>query len=158
MLRYFLKDLEEDLNASEKKEFLKYKRESKNREVALMKLFNSFSILNEKLNLNAISLRDWKIDMDMLDNDIKIQNLLFFDTETSHLNGFISSIALILTDLEGNVLEKHYFELNPGVKQDPEAVKVHGLTDEYLSNKPFFHEIENKISEILSKNRFTCCS
>jgi len=151
MLAYFKKGIENTLDYHDKKDFLTLTCKNKNRDIALMKILNPYSILANCNNLRSISLYEWKVDMDLIEDSYKIEKLLFFDTETSHLNGFISSIAFVLTDLNGNIIEKKYIELNPGVKQSPEAVKVHGLTDEYLKNKKKFYQVVKEISDIFSK-------
>jgi len=150
-MTFFKLNAEDKLSSGELIDFIQLKKEFRSREVALMKLTVPFSNLAEKNNEKAISLFEWRQDIALIDPDIAVEKLLFFDTETSHLNGFISSIALILTDIDGNVLDKLYLEINPGVKQDKEAIEVHGLTDEYLSSKPSFSEVFEQIEKFINQ-------
>ena len=96
--------------------------------------------------LNIVEKGD-KVSLKELYEDMKIigevEKLLFLDTETSHLNGYAVSIALILTDIEGNVLEQDYFLVNPGVKIDPETIEIHKITDEMVSKEnPFSYYLD----------------
>lgn len=141
-----------NLNDEEAATYLKFLNEKKNREAALFNMreikFTKFEELD--YNYKLMSLYDWFQDLSLLDEEDKVEKFLFFDTETSHLNGFAASIALILTDSIGTIVSKEYFELNPQVIQDEEAIAVHGLTNEYLANKPKFFELEERITNILN--------
>ena len=70
---------------------------------------------------------------------------IVLDTETTGLdcsNGDkIVEIGVI--ELENHIQTGKYFHsyINPQRKSDPKAEKVHGLTQEFLSDKPLFHEI-----------------
>jgi len=98
----------------------------------------------------VLSLEDWFNDRSLIYEN-GVEKLLFFDTETAHLNGYAASIALILTDLEGTVIDELYLEINPGVKMDPEAIAIHKLTDEYLSDKPYFIDLEPQITTFINQ-------
>jgi DNA polymerase-3 subunit epsilon len=74
---------------------------------------------------------------------------IFLDTETTGLNAEggdrIIEIGCIEMDnrrLTGRTLH-HY--LNPQRSSHPDAVKVHGLTDEFLADKPLFHTIVDEL-------------
>ena len=75
---------------------------------------------------------------------------IVLDTETTGLdfsNGDrIVEIGVI--ELENHIQTGKYFHsyINPQRKSDPKAEKVHGLTEEFLSDKPLFHEIAKEIS------------
>jgi DNA polymerase-3 subunit epsilon len=59
---------------------------------------------------------------------------------------------MILTDIEGNVLETYYQEMNPGINDmDPESQKVHGLSLTQLKEKQQFSDLEKDITSFLNK-------
>ena len=80
---------------------------------------------------------------------------IVLDTETTGLdfsNGDrIVEIGVI--ELENHIQTGKYFHsyINPQRKSDPKAEKVHGLTQEFLSDKPLFHEIAEDFLEFISK-------
>lgn len=98
-----------------------------------------------------ISIKEWFEDIEMI-GEGSIENLLFFDTETSHMNGYACSFGFILTDIYGNIIEKEYIEINPGIKMDPEAVAVHGITDEMVSGSQRFVDIRERIEDLVNKS------
>ncbi|MBI5257232.1 MAG: DNA polymerase III subunit epsilon [Burkholderiales bacterium] len=70
---------------------------------------------------------------------------IFLDTETTGLNPEsgdriveIGCIEMVSRRLTG---EHRHFYLNPERKGNEEAIKVHGLTDEFLADKPKFVEV-----------------
>jgi DNA polymerase-3 subunit epsilon len=70
---------------------------------------------------------------------------IIFDTETTGLSPKeghkiieIGCVELVNRKLTGNNF--HYY-LNPHRELDPESIKIHGLTREFLSNKPSFQHI-----------------
>lgn len=74
---------------------------------------------------------------------------IFLDTETTGLsadNGDrLVEIGLIEMDgrrLTGN--NRHWY-LNPGRSSHPDALRVHGLTDEFLADKPKFAEVADEL-------------
>ncbi len=78
---------------------------------------------------------------------------LVLDTETTgldHENGDriveIGIIELHNHVRTGNQLQ---YYINPERKSDPKAEKIHGLTSEYLSNKPKFNEVAENIIEFI---------
>ena len=74
---------------------------------------------------------------------------IFLDTETTGLSPEsgdrvieIGCIEMVNRRLTGH--NRHYY-LNPGRSSSEEALKVHGLTDEFLSDKPKFAEIADEL-------------
>ena len=82
---------------------------------------------------------------------------LVLDTETTGLdcdNGDrIVEIGII--ELENHIQTGNYFHcyVNPERKSDPKAEKVHGLTQDFLSDKPFFYEIAGELIEFISDSK-----
>lgn len=79
---------------------------------------------------------------------------VFLDTETTGLSAEtgdriieIGCLEMVNRRLTGRNLH-HY--LNPERSSHPDAVKVHGLTDEFLADKPRFAEIAQELVEYLS--------
>ena len=78
---------------------------------------------------------------------------IFLDTETTGLspdNGDrvieIGCVELVARKLTGN--NKHFY-LNPGRASHEEALKVHGITDEFLKDKPKFGVIAGELLDYL---------
>jgi len=78
---------------------------------------------------------------------------IFLDTETTGLsadNGDrvieIGCVELINRKLTGN--NRHYY-LNPGRDSHEEALKVHGITSEFLKDKPKFEAIADDLLDYL---------
>jgi len=78
---------------------------------------------------------------------------IFFDTETTGLDADkgdriieIGCIEMVDRRLTGNTLHVY---LNPERSSHPDAVKVHGLTDEFLADKPRFAEVADRLLEFL---------
>ena len=78
---------------------------------------------------------------------------LVFDTETTGLNPRtgdriieIGAVELFNRRLTGNNL---HIYVNPGRDSDPGALAVHGLTTEFLSDKPKFAEIVDQLREYI---------
>jgi DNA polymerase-3 subunit epsilon len=74
---------------------------------------------------------------------------LFLDTETTGLSADsgdriieIGCIEMVNRRLTGNNL---HFYLNPERSSHPDAVRVHGLTDEFLADKPLFASIADEL-------------
>ena len=70
---------------------------------------------------------------------------IFIDTETTGLSVFaghrmveLAAVETIDGELTGR--QFHYY-LNPGRAIDPYAQKVHGLSVEFLANKPLFLDV-----------------
>jgi DNA polymerase-3 subunit epsilon len=80
--------------------------------------------------------------------------LVFLDTETtglSHESGDriveIGCVEMVNRRLTGR--SKH-FHVNPQRANSDEALKVHGLTDEFLADKPLFAAVVDELAEFLS--------
>jgi DNA polymerase-3 subunit epsilon len=78
---------------------------------------------------------------------------VFLDTETTGLSVEqgdriveIGCIEMVNRRLSGRTLH-HY--VNPGRSSHPDALKVHGLTDEFLAEKPSFAQIAAEIAEFI---------
>jgi DNA polymerase-3 subunit epsilon len=78
---------------------------------------------------------------------------IFLDTETTGLSAAdgdriieIGCIEMVNRRLTGRTLH-HY--VNPERSSHPDAVKVHGLTDEFLADKPVFAAIVDEVIEFL---------
>lgn len=76
---------------------------------------------------------------------------LILDTETTGLNPRtgdrlleIGCVELVNRRLTGNNL---HFYINPERDSDPGALAVHGLTTEFLSDKPKFAEVANELRD-----------
>jgi DNA polymerase-3 subunit epsilon len=79
---------------------------------------------------------------------------IFLDTETTGLSPEsgdrlveVGCIEMVSRRLTGN--HKHFY-LNPERKNNEEAVRVHGLTDEFLADKPVFAAIADELMEFLA--------
>jgi DNA polymerase-3 subunit epsilon len=78
---------------------------------------------------------------------------VFLDTETTGLSAEqgdriveIGCIEMVNRRLSGRTLH-HY--VNPGRPSHPDALKVHGLTDEFLADKPTFAQIATELVEFI---------
>jgi DNA polymerase-3 subunit epsilon len=79
---------------------------------------------------------------------------LVLDTETTGLNARtgdriieIGCVELVNRRLTGNNL---HFYVNPGRDSDPGALAVHGLTTEFLADKPRFAEVASELLEFVA--------
>jgi len=79
---------------------------------------------------------------------------VFLDTETTGLSPEsgdrvieIGCIEMVGRRLTGN--NKHFY-LNPERKNSEDAVRVHGLTDEFLADKPVFAAVAEELMEFLA--------
>ena len=79
---------------------------------------------------------------------------VFLDTETTGLNAEagdrvieIGCVEMLNRRLSGRNL---HFYLNPERPNHEEAVKVHGLTDEFLADKPLFAAVADELLEYLA--------
>jgi DNA polymerase III subunit epsilon len=78
---------------------------------------------------------------------------IFLDTETTGLSPEsgdriieIGCIEMVNRRLTQN--NKHFY-LNPQRPSSPEAVKIHGLTDDFLADKPLFASVAQELIEYL---------
>jgi len=74
---------------------------------------------------------------------------IFFDTETTGLSPEsgdriieIGCVEMVSRRLTGN--NKHFY-VNPERKNSEDAVKIHGLTDEFLADKPLFASVADEL-------------
>jgi DNA polymerase-3 subunit epsilon len=79
---------------------------------------------------------------------------IFLDTETTGLSPEsgdriieIGCVEMLNRRLSGH--NKHFY-LNPERKNSEDAVKIHGLTDEFLADKPLFASIADELLEYLA--------
>lgn len=79
---------------------------------------------------------------------------IFLDTETTGLNADsgdriieIGCVEMLNRRLSGRNL---HFYLNPERPSHEDAVKVHGLTDEFLADKPLFAAVVDELMEYLA--------
>ena len=79
---------------------------------------------------------------------------IFLDTETTGLNAEggdriieIGCIEMVGRRLTGD--NRHYY-LNPQRSSHPDALKVHGLTDEFLADKPLFGQVVDELVAYLA--------
>jgi DNA polymerase III subunit epsilon len=79
---------------------------------------------------------------------------IFFDTETTGLSPDsgdriieIGCLEMVNRRLTGN--DKHFY-LNPERASSEDALKVHGLTDEFLADKPRFAEVADELLDYLA--------
>jgi len=82
---------------------------------------------------------------------------LVLDTETTGLdfeNGD-KIVEIGIVELENHIQTGNYFHyyLNPERDSSPEALKVHGLTREFLSDKPKFEEIVEEFLDFLGDSK-----
>ena len=82
---------------------------------------------------------------------------LVLDTETTGLNHEIGHrlVEIGIVELDNHVPTGNYFHyyLNPERESDEGALKVHGLSKEFLSNKPKFNEIVEEFLEFISDSK-----
>uniref|UniRef100_UPI0035AF1B73 DNA polymerase III subunit epsilon n=1 Tax=Aquabacterium sp. TaxID=1872578 RepID=UPI0035AF1B73 len=78
---------------------------------------------------------------------------IFLDTETTGLSPEsgdriieVGCVEMVNRKLTGN--NKHFY-INPERANHEDAVKIHGLTDEFLSDKPVFAAIADELLEYL---------
>ena len=79
---------------------------------------------------------------------------VFLDTETTGLyaeqGDRIIEVACIEFDNRRDTGRRLHHYLNPGRSSHPDAVRVHGITDEFLADKPPFASIVDELLEMLS--------
>jgi DNA polymerase-3 subunit epsilon len=79
---------------------------------------------------------------------------IFLDTETTGLSAVqgdriveIGLVEMLNRRLTGRTLHRY---LNPGRSSHPDALKVHGLTDEFLAEQPTFERIADELLDFVS--------
>ena len=82
---------------------------------------------------------------------------LVLDTETTGLdyNNGDKIVEIGVIELENHIQTGNYFHyyINPERKSDPKAEKVHGLTQQFLSDKPLFNEIAEEFIKFISDSK-----
>lgn len=78
---------------------------------------------------------------------------IFLDTETTGLNPHqgdriveIACVEMLSRRLSGQQL---HFYLNPERASSPEAARIHGLSDEFLADKPLFSAVAQELIDFL---------
>jgi DNA polymerase III subunit epsilon len=79
---------------------------------------------------------------------------IFLDTETTGLNAEggdriveIGCVEMVGRKLSGD--NRHYY-LNPQRPSHPDALKVHGLSEEFLADKPLFETVADELAAYLA--------
>lgn len=78
---------------------------------------------------------------------------LVLDTETTGLDPSIHRVInLAAVELIDNLPTGNFvqFFINPDRESDPRALEIHGLTTEFLSSKPRFHEITEQFENFIA--------
>jgi DNA polymerase-3 subunit epsilon len=85
---------------------------------------------------------------------IGVMRQIFLDTETTGLNAEggdriveIGCVEMIGRRLSG---DNRHFYLNPQRSSHPDALRVHGLSDEFLADKPLFDAVADDLLSYLS--------
>ncbi|MBN4084214.1 exonuclease domain-containing protein [Mycoplasma sp. CSL10166] len=79
----------------------------------------------------------------------KYNKIVFFDTETTSLQGEIIQLSLVVYENEIKVDEINFYFKND-LRIHRQAYLVHKISDEFLINKPKFYEEFNKIYKYLT--------
>ncbi|EAT10708.1 DNA polymerase III subunit epsilon [Bermanella marisrubri] len=74
------------------------------------------------------------------------------DTETTGIGDGHRIIEIGCVELVGRKLTgRHYHQyINPQREVDPEAMEVHGITDEFLADKPVFAQVANEFLDFIN--------
>lgn len=78
---------------------------------------------------------------------------VFFDTETTGISpkkDRVAEFAAIKTDAKFNIIDTLHLYINPQIPMPEEAAAVHGLTDEFLADKPVFEEVVEQIIDFMN--------
>jgi DNA polymerase-3 subunit epsilon len=79
---------------------------------------------------------------------------VFLDTETTGLNPLTGDriVEVACIEMVGRRLTERYLHhyVNPERHNSEEAVRIHGLTDDFLANKPIFSEVASELAEFLA--------
>lgn len=77
-----------------------------------------------------------------------------FDTETTgldHKRDRIVEVAALYFDPEtGEIADQLHCYVNPGIEVSAESIAVHGLTNEFLADKPSFAEVAEQVIQFCS--------
>jgi DNA polymerase III epsilon subunit-like protein len=90
----------------------------------------------------------WKNDYNSTPLEKRVKKIVVFDTETTDIDGYIVSYAMVEYDMEKKEITKEIHEfINPEAKINAEAYSVHKISEEDVKDKPTFKE---KMGEFLS--------
>lgn len=82
---------------------------------------------------------------------------LIIDTETTGLDykkDRIVELAIVEFKLRGPIRELYHSYFNPEpIKVSKDALRIHGITNEFLSTKPKFESEADKITQIINNNK-----
>lgn len=82
---------------------------------------------------------------------------LIIDTETTGLDykrDRIVELAIVEFKPRGPIKKVYHSHFNPEpIKVSKEALRIHGITNEFLSTKPKFESEANKITQIINNNK-----
>jgi len=142
---------------------------------------DNITVINKNLNIESLSFEDLKspfsLDLAALKNKglklsiedflsvdflkwfeyVKllesqgIKKMLFFDFETSSMNGYALSMGAILLDLDKNEEIEFYSLFNPLCAIDKEASKIHGIYEKDIMNAPKFVDKAQEIIDLINK-------
>jgi DNA polymerase III epsilon subunit len=88
-----------------------------------------------------------------LDRSSNVTRRIVVDTETTGLSPFdgdrLTEIAGVELDEDGPTGRMFHWYINPGRRCSPDAIAVHGLTEEFLADKPGFIEIASDVVKML---------
>jgi len=81
-----------------------------------------------------------------------VDKILWFDTETTGLDprrhGIIQLACIV--DIGGQIVEEKEFKMfHPGKEIDPEAMKVHGITEKELHEYPSYSVVKLQVEDLL---------
>lgn len=109
------------------------------------KMSNEEDLFEEIDNTNLLTFKGFYEEIRKIPKKDRVETLGIFDFETTHMNGRAVSMGLLIYSLSGNeVLASNYWEFKNPVPIDPESQEIHGLSEEYLSDKDSFIELYNK--------------
>lgn len=83
------------------------------------------------------------------------RDIVFFDIEATGLNVLkdrIVQIALIKHFADGRAAEELEVVINPQMPIAPDAIKVHGITDEMVADKPTFHQVADELYQFIANS------
>lgn len=79
------------------------------------------------------------------------QAVVFLDTETTDLTEHAQAVSIAVKALDGTPL--FYSLVRPTVAIDPEAIKIHGITDAMVDEAPTFREVWADLYRVLGVGR-----
>ena len=83
---------------------------------------------------------------------MKLERKLILDTETTGLDYNEDKIIEIgIVELRDNVLTQNYFHeyINPNKDKSISAKKIHGISNEFLMDKPDFNSVAQKFLDFI---------